>query len=222
VTVSLPKLTPFGELFEQATRKGIDKWGLADRLLRELKAGLTAYGYRRQFSFPDGFDRKERLPRDTHRQPIPNYCWLAFDSVSGALDCQWVDDPDDPVESGKVDWISGQLETFETEWENAETILHQFHNIGLPKAKADALISELAGEPKKGRGRPPGASDAWEREQAEKGFRMLRDGDTRTIPAIAANLANGKLEPDQFEKQKRRIADNIVALRKAAEKSPRK
>lgn len=219
---NLPKLAPFGELFEQATRKGIDEWLLADRLLRDLKAGLTAYGYRRQFTLPDGFDRKERLPRDTHRQPIPNYCWLAFNSVSGALECQWADDPDDPSESGKLDWISGQLETFETEWENAETILHQFHTIALPKSKADALIAELTGEPKKGRGRPSGATDAWERKQAERGFRLLQQGDSRTMPAIAATLADPKLELHEFEKQVRRIADAIRGLRKAAEKSGQK
>lgn len=214
-----PKLMPLGVLFEQATGSGIDEWVLADRLLNELKAGVIAYGYRRQFIFPDGFDRKERLPRDTHRQPIPNYVWQRFSAVSGAIDCQWVDDPDDPLESGTVDWISGQLEILETEWEYAEVILHQFHAIALPKQKGDALIAELVGQPKRGRGRPPGASNAWERKQSEQGFKMLQQGDTRTIPAIATSLANAKLELDEFQKQTRRIAAGIKGLMKAAEKS---
>lgn len=217
-----PKLTPLGELFEQATREGIDEWGLATRLLADLKAGLIAYGYRRQFTFPEGRDRKERLPRDTHRQPIPNFYWQMFDAVSGALECKWADDPDEPAESASMDWISGQLENFDTDWENGEEILCEFHTIGLPKQKADALIAELKGEPKRSRGRPSGVTDAWERQQSERGFRLLQDGDTRTIPAIAASLANAKLPPLEFEKQARRIADGIRGLRKAAEKSSAK
>ncbi|MDT8280626.1 MAG: hypothetical protein RQ806_08775, partial [Erythrobacter sp.] len=60
------KLTMIGELFEQATRSGVDELDLAVRLLTEFRAGLIAYGYRRQFTFPEK-GKRERLPRDTHR-----------------------------------------------------------------------------------------------------------------------------------------------------------
>lgn len=62
-----PKLTSLGELIERATRTSVEEWTFADRLLAELKAGLTAYGYRRQFIYLDNGDSQERLPRDTHR-----------------------------------------------------------------------------------------------------------------------------------------------------------
>lgn len=213
------KLMPLGELFEQATRQGIEEWGLADRLLAEIKAGLVAYGYRRQFTYPDGGNRKERLPRDTHRQPIPNFIWQYLESVSAALDSKWLDDPEEPDDWAIMDWISGQFETIDFDTQNDERVFVYFHAIAVEAKVARRLLGELAGKPRRRPGRPKGPRDKWERQQARRGFDLIRGGDQRPDTDIAAELANGKLEPDPFANQKRRILAGIRMLLEEAENS---
>jgi hypothetical protein len=41
-------------------------------------------------TFPEK-GKRERLPRDTHRQPVPNHLWHLFDTVLGSLESNWVD-----------------------------------------------------------------------------------------------------------------------------------
>ncbi len=213
------KLMPLGELFEQATRTGVEELGLADRLLAEIKAGLMAYGYRRQFTYPNGGDRKERLPRDTHRQPIPNFIWQYLETVSAALDSKWFDDPDEPDDWAIMDWISGQFETIDFDTQNDERVFVYFHSIAIEAKVGRRLLAELTGEPRRRPGRPKGPRDKWERHQARKGFDLIRKGDQRPDIDIAAELANGKLDPDLFANQKRRILAGIRMLIDEAENS---
>ncbi|MCZ8135646.1 MAG: hypothetical protein O9266_05025 [Porphyrobacter sp.] len=219
---NLPKLIPLGEMFEQATRTGIDEWGLADRLLTEIKAGLTVYGYRRQFTWGDDGQRKERLPRDTHRQPIPHFMWQDIDSVSASLDSEWVDNPDDPEQSANMDWVSGQFETTDVDMGTFEALQIHFHGIAIQASTAKALLAELEGQPKKRRGAPSGPRNKWEREQAQKGYEMVRAGDRRPDTEIAASLVGKDMPVREFEKQKRRILAGIRLLLAAAEKSSAK
>ncbi|WP_086617143.1 hypothetical protein [Erythrobacter tepidarius] len=206
-----PKLTPLGELFEQATRTGIDEWGLADRLLKEIKAGLTAFGYRRQFTWGENGQRKERLPRDTHRQPIPHFMWQDFNSVSASLGSEWVDDPDEPEQSAHMDWVSGQFETTDLDMGTFEALQIHFHGIAIQTSKAKALLAELVGKPKKRRGAPSGPRNSWEREQAQKGFEMILAGDQRPHPEIALSLVHRDTPEREVGNQKRRILAGIRA-----------
>lgn len=213
------KLTSLGELFEQATREGIDEWELADRLLGEVKAGLTAYGYRRQFTFGDDGARIERLPRDTHRQPMPRHLWNELRNVSAGLDSEWIDNPDDPEQWATMDWIGGQFETIDVDMGAFDTIRLQFLGIAIPTNRAKALIAALVGKPKKQRGAPKGTRNKWEREQAHKGFELVCAGDERTIPQIAASLVHRDAVGVELDNQKRRIGDGIKRLLAAAKKS---
>jgi len=215
----LPKLIPLGEVFEQATRKGIDEWGLGDRLLKEIKAGRTVYGYRRQFTWGSNGQRTERLPRDTHRQPIPHFMWQEMDSVSPSLESEWFDDPEEREQWARVDWVSGQFETSDVDMGTFEPLVIHFHGIAIQAGTAKALLAELVGQPKKRRGAPSGPRNAWEREQAQRGCDMIRAGDRRPDTEIAASLV-GKDTPDrQFGNQKRRILAGIRMLIAAAENS---
>jgi len=209
------KLMIIGELFEQATRRGVDEVELAVRLLAEFQAGLVAYGYRRQFTFPVD-DKRERLPRDTHRQPVPNYLWHLFDSVLGSLESVWADDPEGSGPWANVDWVSGQIESldYDADW---RFVLTQFNTLAIEEKVGRGLIAELSGAPKKRPGRKKGPSSDAERTLAQKGFELIRSGDNRPPSVIAAELADRHLAADKFERQKRRILSAIKALLAEAE-----
>lgn len=216
---SLPKLTPLGELFAEATRSGVDEWRLAGRLLSIITDGSTAYGYRRQFTFPDGSERQERLPRDTHRQPIPNYYWHYFDAVTPALECSWTDDPEDPEADAYVDWVSGSYKCYGVDSSSFDTLQVQFDNIAIERKVAGRLLAELKGKPRKTAGAPRGPRNAPERDAAKRGFEMIKDGDDRPITVIAAEQVDRYAEGDEVRKQKLRIANGIRALMDDAENS---
>ena len=214
-----PKLTPLGELFAEATRIGVDEWGLASRLLKELSDGLTAFGYRRHFTFPDGYERRERLPRDTHRQPIPNYYWHDFEAASPELESKWTDDPDDPEASSYMDWVSGHYESYGVETYSFDTLQVHFDNIAIERKAAERILAELKGKPRKSAGAPKGPRNAPERDAAKRGLEMIRGGDDRPIMVIAADLVDRHAEGDEVRKQKLRIANGIRALMVDAENS---
>lgn len=208
----LPKFMLLGEVFEHATRKGIDEWGFAERLLKEIKAGLTVYGYRRQFTWGSNGQRTERLPRDTHRQPIPHFMWQEIDSVSASLESEWADNPEEREQWAHVDWVSGQFETSDVDMGTFETLLIHFHGIAIQASTAQALLAELVGQPKKRRGAPSGPRNAWEREQAQRGCDMIRAGDHRPDTEIAASLVDKDTPNREFDNQKRRILAGIRTL----------
>lgn len=212
-------MVPLGEMFEFATRQSIDEWGLARRLLQELKGPLTAFGYRRQFTFLDNGEPKERLPRDTHRQPIPQFHWLPFDDVSGALASRWLDDPEMAEYWATMDWVSGHFEATDMEWDSCETILIHFHNIALEAKAARRIMAELAGETKKRPGAPKGPRNEWERAQAQRGFEMIQAGDQRPVTDVAASLIHRDTKANEVGNQKRRILAGIRALMDDAESS---
>jgi hypothetical protein len=212
-------LTPLGELLELATRKGIDEWGLAERLLAEVKAGAIAYGYRRLFTFADNGDRIERLPRDTHRQPIPNFMWQSFEGVSGALASKWLDDPEETEEWAEMDWVSGQLETSDLDMESYETVFVHFYNVAIESALAKRIVSELEGKPKKQRGAPKGPRRSWEKAQVQKGVELIRAGDVRPDTEIAASLVHRDAKGTEIGNQKRRILAGIRSVMSGAENS---
>jgi len=213
------KLTALGELFEEATRTGIEETGLAERLLSDFRSGLTAYGYRRQFVYADNGGRKERLPRDTHRQPIPNFLWQYLEEVSWALESKWFDDPEEPDDWAIMDWASGHFQSIEFDIENRERIELQFHTIAIETRIARSLLGELAGKPKKRRGAPKGIRNAWEREQARQGFELIKAGDLRPYPEIAASLVHRDTPAREVGNQKRRILAGIRTLLDEAENS---
>lgn len=214
-----PKLTPLGELFEHATRTGVEELTFADRLLEELKAGLTAYGYRRQFTYLDSGGRKERLPRDTHRQPIPHFFWQYIESVSGALESKWFDDPEEPDDWAIMDWASGSFQSIEFDMENYDRIEVQFHTIAVEAKVGQRLLAELAGKQTKRRGAPKGLRNAWERDQAQKGFEMILAGDQRPHPEIALSLVHRDTPEREVGNQKRRILAGVRMLLSEAENS---
>ncbi len=211
------KLTMIGELFEQATRSGVDELGLAIRLLTEFRAGLIAHGYRRQFTFPEK-GKRERLPRDTHRQPVPNHLWHLFETVLGSLESSWVVDPEEFGPWAEMDWVSAQLESLDYDgyW---RLILTQFNTRAIDEKAGRALFAELSGAPKKRPGRKKGPSNDVERRLAQKGLELIQSGDTRPHSVIAAALSDHRLDPDKFERQKRRILSAIRALLKESENS---
>ena len=214
-----PRLTPLGELFEEATRTGIDEWELAERLLKDVKAGKTAYGYRRQFTYADNGDRKERLPRDTHRQPIPKFMWQNFEGVSGALESKWTDDPEEPEDWAEMDWVSGQLETRDIDMESFETVFVHFYSVAIETAAAKRVMAELSGKPKNQRGAPKGPRGEWQKAQAQKGAELIRAGDLRPDTVIAASLVHRDAKGAEIGNQKRRILAGIRRLLAEAEKS---
>lgn len=214
-----PKLLALGELFEQATRTGVEELTFADRLLDELKSGSTAYGYRRQFTYLDTGGRKERLPRDTHRQPIPHFFWQYIESVSGALESKWIDDPEEPDDWAIMDWASGSFQSIEFDMESYDRIEVHFHTIAVEAKVGQRLLAELAGKQTKRRGAPKGPRNAWEREQAQKGLEMILAGDDRPHPEIAASMVHRDTPEHEVGNQKRRILAGIRLLLAAAENS---
>jgi len=213
------KLTALGELFEEATRTGVEETGLAERLLADFKSGVTAYGYRRQFVFTDDGRRKERLPSDTHRQPIPNFLWQYLEEVTWALESKWFDDPDEPDDWAVMDWASVHFQSIEFDLESHERIELQFHTIAVEASKARSVLAELAGKPKKRRGAPKGVRNSWERQQARQGFEMIMAGDLRPHPVIAASLVHRETPDREVGNQKRRILTGIRMLLEEAENS---
>ena len=74
--------------------------------------------------------------------------------------------------------------------------------------------------PKRRRGAKSGLRNSWEREQAQKGFNMIRAGDRRPDTDIAASLVRSGTPDTQFANEKRRILSGIRTLIAATEDSP--
>ena len=149
--------TYFGEMFEAVARQGIDELEAVETLLAALRAGLSAYGYRRQFTFGDS-GKSERLPRDLHPQLVPITIWRDSGEPRGDLTSFWEDDPEEPEVWISIDWVSGIVESMDWELTNFEHLRTDFSAIRIARKDADHLLGALAGKPKKRPGRPSGPS----------------------------------------------------------------
>ena len=150
--------------------KGLKNGGWQIDCSLRSRRGWSHTGIGGNSTYPYGGNRKERLPRDTHRQPIPNFIWQYLESVSAALDSKWLDDPEEPDDWAIMDWISGQFETIDFDTQNDERVFVYFHAIAVEAKVARQLLGELAGKPRRRPGRPKGPRDKWERQQARRGF----------------------------------------------------
>jgi hypothetical protein len=158
--------TYFGEMFEAVARQGIDELEAVETLLAALRAGLSAYGYRRQFTFGDS-GKSERLPRDLHPQLVPITIWRDSGEPRGDLTSFWEDDPEEPEVWISIDWVSGIVESMDWELTNFEHLRTDFSAIRIARKDADHLLGALAGKPKKRPGRPSGPSNRWEQERVD-------------------------------------------------------
>lgn len=211
-----------GEIVEAVAQQGIDELEAIKALLSALSSGLSAYGYRRQYSM-QGSDWVERLPRDIHPQPVPIALWRNCGAPEGNLTSYWADDPDEPGTWISVDWISGCASSFEWEITNLEAIRTEFSAIRIPRKKAVHLQSDLMGKPKKRAGRPSGPSNPWERQQIEVALRKIEAGDARPASAIAWDLVDTALTGKALESQRRRIEWGILQSRtRFTKNSPKK
>jgi hypothetical protein len=209
----------FGEFFEAVGQQGIDEYSAVEALLAALRQGLRAYGYRRQFTFPDN-GQVERLPRDVHPQPIPITIWRDSGEPNLDLTSYWTDDAERPESWISIDWVSGSVASLEWEMANFEHLRVEFSAVKIARKEADHLLSSLSGRPKKRAGRPQGPSSPWERDQVAAALRMIEGGDTRSATAIATMLTDPTLTGKALESQQRRLTWGIKAAQSGQAKNP--